>query len=302
MLRYFNLNSRAGKTVVRESRIPSEVLGKPIMTAAELEEIVAGLEEKPEPSVSALVSNASGLVIDAFRLAKDASGLIRDDVTAKNYQDLAEKVRNLSTLTKKFGGTAKAKDASGLIRDASGLVSDASGLVSDASGLVRGTSGKKKFKKIIEKSENLERKARDLQKKNKNSKTLEDASDLVEDASKLVKDASGVVFEEKTLIAPETHDIPTGNLSPLRQVVMYLGILTGVIFSAAVNQLGSGESINMGITSGKLLASAVMALILVPQVYEKLSLNPKSPFIAQFAIFVETGVFWNVAVNLVDKL
>ena len=295
MLRYFNLNSRAGKTVVRESRIPSEVLGKPIMTAAELEEIVAGLEEKPEPSVSALVSNASGLVIDAFRLAKDASGLIRDDVTAKNYQDLAEKVRNLSTLTKKFGGTAKAKDASGLIRDASGLVSD-------ASGLVRGTSGKKKFKKIIEKSENLERKARDLQKKNKNSKTLEDASDLVEDASKLVKDASGVVFEEKTLIAPETHDIPTGNLSPLRQVVMYLGILTGVIFSAAVNQLGSGESINMGITSGKLLASAVMALILVPQVYEKLSLNPKSPFIAQFAIFVETGVFWNVAVNLVDKL
>ena len=92
------------------------------------------------------------------------------------------------------------------------------------------------------------------------------------------------------------------HLSPIRQIFMYFGIFIGVFFSTAVSQFKSGESFNIIINVGTILISAIIALILIPIVYEKLNLNPSLPFIVQFGLFVQSGVFWHVIINSVSKI
>lgn len=92
----------------------------------------------------------------------------------------------------------------------------------------------------------------------------------------------------------------SANLSPVYQVFIYMGIFIGVLFGTIVNQLGSEEG-NITLTIGNILISAIVALILIPIEYEKLSLNPKSPFIVQFGIFVQNGVFWHAMIILLSK-
>ena len=94
--------------------------------------------------------------------------------------------------------------------------------------------------------------------------------------------------------------VSPAQLSVIRQVVMYIGVLIGILFSTAVSQFQSLEDITALMTTSKVFVSAVIALIVVPQVYEKL--NPESPFIVQFGLFVQNGVFWSVAVDLIRKL
>lgn len=93
--------------------------------------------------------------------------------------------------------------------------------------------------------------------------------------------------------------VSPAQLSIIRQVVMYIGVLIGILFSTAVSQFQSLEDITALMTTSKVLVSAVLALMVVPQVYEKL--NPDSPFIVQFGLFVQNGVFWSVAVDLIRK-
>lgn len=91
-------------------------------------------------------------------------------------------------------------------------------------------------------------------------------------------------------------------LTPIRQILMYLGIFVGVLFGTFVDQLGSGGNANITMTMSKLSVSAIIALIFIPIEYEKLSLNPRSPFIVQFGIFVQNGVFWHVIINSLSKI
>lgn len=98
------------------------------------------------------------------------------------------------------------------------------------------------------------------------------------------KDASGLVRE--------------GKLSLAQQLIMYVGLFVGVLFSAAVNQFRSGEDITLAITTGKIVSSAIIALIIIPHVYGKLRLDPGSPLLFQFGLFVQNGVFWSVIVDL----
>lgn len=305
MLSYFNLNSRSEKTHDTMLKIPKG-LDESVMAAVHLRKIADELEEVPESFAPVLVNKASNLVIDASRLAKDASGLVRNDATAKGYENLAEKVKSLSRNTLKIEDVVKSKDASGLVRDASGLARDASGLVRDASGLVRDaprttkeTGTEKKLEQIAQGSEDLEKKARDLEKKGKTSRTFEEASSLVEDASKLIKDTSNVILVKHATLTKEKSLEAVDAFSSKQQVFMYLGVFIGVLFSAGVNQFRSGESITFGLTVGKFMMSAIIALITIPIVYEKLSLNPGKPFLYQFALFVQNGVFWNVLLNTV---
>ncbi len=101
------------------------------------------------------------------------------------------------------------------------------------------------------------------------------------------RDASGLVRE--------------GQLSLVRQLTMYVGLFVGVLFSTAVGQFRSGEDITLAITTGKIVGSAVIALIIIPHVYGKLRLDPGSPLLVQFGLFVQNGVFWSVIVDLVSE-
>ncbi len=88
-------------------------------------------------------------------------------------------------------------------------------------------------------------------------------------------------------------------LSTLRQIAMYFGAFIGVLLSEIVREYGSGKHVKLSLSVGKVVASALIAFIIVPYVYEKL--KPESPFIVQFGLFVQNGVFWSFLIDLIGK-
>ncbi len=87
-----------------------------------------------------------------------------------------------------------------------------------------------------------------------------------------------------------------------KQVFMYLGTLIGVVFSNAVDDFRTGKETTLRITATEILVSAVIALIIIPAVYEKLKLDPKAPLLVQFGFFVQNGVFWQVLISYVGRV
>lgn len=98
---------------------------------------------------------------------------------------------------------------------------------------------------------------------------------------------------------PISHPV---KFSLIRQILIYAGIFIGVLFSTIVIQLGSREDVNITITGSKLVLSAIIALIFIPIEYEKLRLSPELPFIVQFGVFVQNGVFWHVIIVSLSKI
>ncbi len=85
------------------------------------------------------------------------------------------------------------------------------------------------------------------------------------------------------------------------QALMYLGVFIGVLFSSAVAQFKSGNRISFNIGLATIVVSAVVALIVVPQAFEKLKMQPSAPIIVRFGFFVQNGVFWRVIFEAVGK-
>jgi len=114
----------------------------------------------------------------------------------------------------------------------------------------------------------------------------------------------------KTLEAPMTimkaPNQPTkeerNRLSWGQQALLYLGVFVGVFFSSAVDQFKIGGAVSLKFDSASLIVSAIVALMLVPVVYEKLRLNPKTPLLVQFGFFIQNGVFWQVVINSLSKI
>jgi hypothetical protein len=90
-------------------------------------------------------------------------------------------------------------------------------------------------------------------------------------------------------------------LSVTRQLLMYLGTFIGVLLSTAVAHFRTGN-VDLTITVGEVAVSAVIALVIIPLVYEKLNLNPGAPFIVQFGLFVQNGVFWHVLIDSIGSI
>ena len=86
----------------------------------------------------------------------------------------------------------------------------------------------------------------------------------------------------------------------VHQGLMYCGTFLGVLLSTAVSHFRSGN-VDLTLTLGEVTASAVVAFVIIPLVYEKLSLNPKAPFIVQFGLFVQNGVFWHVLIDSIGS-
>lgn len=84
-----------------------------------------------------------------------------------------------------------------------------------------------------------------------------------------------------------------GQLSIVDQLVMYFGVLLGVYFSSLIRGSQSQAS---------LLIAALVALVIIPVVFEKLNVNPKAPFIVRFGLFVQNGVFWDVIFESIGKI
>jgi hypothetical protein len=134
--------------------------------------------------------------------------------------------------------------------------------------------------------------------------------DLNERVKKAWENNNGSSLHNGTTAAayPETKelDTPEGSselpyLSILRQVLMYLGAFVGVLLSSAIMQFRSGAA-DPAISIPEVILSAVVAFVIIPVVYEKLNLNPDAPFIVQFAIFVQNGVFWHMLIDSIGSV
>jgi hypothetical protein len=90
------------------------------------------------------------------------------------------------------------------------------------------------------------------------------------------------------------------SLTLVHQTLMYLGTFMGVLLSTAVTHFRFGNT-DLTITLGEVILSAVIAFIIVPLVYEKLIVNPKAPFIVQFGLFVQNGVFWHILIDSIGS-
>ena len=83
-------------------------------------------------------------------------------------------------------------------------------------------------------------------------------------------------------------------LSGLQQVFMYVGVVIGVIFSSTVNTYNQSGAVTFNLPLVQIGIACIVALIIIPQVYEKLSIQPDSPFIVQLGFFVMNGITWQV--------
>ena len=122
--------------------------------------------------------------------------------------------------------------------------------------------------------------------------------DLNERVQKGLKN-NGVL--EKTPMTDSSEDPKPPALSLPHQLLMYVGTFLGIVFSTAICQFRSG-SITLEFPIGEIMLSAVIAVVIIPLVYEKLMLNPRAPLIVQFGIFVQNGVFWHVLIDSIGSL
>jgi hypothetical protein len=95
---------------------------------------------------------------------------------------------------------------------------------------------------------------------------------------------------------------PKSNRMPwAEQVLMYVGVVTGVIFSSAVTQFQLGKAVSFNLTLTTIFVSAIIALVIIPVVFERLSVKPDGPFLVRFGLFVQHGVFWQVLFGFIGK-
>jgi hypothetical protein len=85
-----------------------------------------------------------------------------------------------------------------------------------------------------------------------------------------------------------------------QQGVFYLGTVVGVLFSSSIMQFQAGREVTTSFTVITILLSAVIALILMPSIYEQ-AIKPQSPFIVQLGLFVQAGVFWSVVFTTIGR-
>jgi hypothetical protein len=116
--------------------------------------------------------------------------------------------------------------------------------------------------------------------------------DLNRDAERAT---GGTVAAEKEMLQSAGHGRAAPRRMPLaEQLLMYSGIVLGVLFSTAVYQFKAGEAISLRITAVTLVVSLIVAFAILPAAYEKLKVKRDAPLLVRIGLFVQHGVFWNV--------
>ncbi len=85
------------------------------------------------------------------------------------------------------------------------------------------------------------------------------------------------------------------------QILLYMGMLIGVILSSVVTEYMSGNAVELKTSISVLIISAVIALVVIPKAFEYLKFTPDMPLIGRLGLFVQYGVFWNVLLGSIGK-
>jgi len=123
--------------------------------------------------------------------------------------------------------------------------------------------------------------------------------DLNDRVQKGLKNNGGVLEKNPMTDSIDGPEAPVISLP--HQLLMYVGTFLGIVFSTAICQFRSG-SMTLEFPIGEIMLSAVIAVVIIPLVYEKLMLNPRAPLIVQFGIFVQNGVFWHMLIDSIGSL
>ena len=112
----------------------------------------------------------------------------------------------------------------------------------------------------------------------------------------------GMLSAENGTATHEATSERSQRLSIWQQLLMYVGTVIGVFFSSAVRHLKEGIKNSPEINVTTVVLSSVVSLMLLPIVYEKLKMQPESPWLIRFGVFVQQGVFWNVLFEAMGKV
>ena len=85
-----------------------------------------------------------------------------------------------------------------------------------------------------------------------------------------------------------------------KQLIFYLGTVVGVLLSSSIMQFQTGKVGTISLTVTVLILSATIALVIMPNIYEK-AVKPEAPIIVQLGLFVQEGVFWSVLLTSIGK-
>lgn len=86
-----------------------------------------------------------------------------------------------------------------------------------------------------------------------------------------------------------------------KQLVIYLSVVVGVLFSSAVDQFKRGETPALDVRVGVVAVVAVVGLVIFPQAYEKLRLSSTLPLLVQVGLSLQNGIFWHVLFTAIGK-
>ncbi|MBI4087159.1 hypothetical protein HY416_04260 [Candidatus Kaiserbacteria bacterium] len=101
--------------------------------------------------------------------------------------------------------------------------------------------------------------------------------------------------------APETVKPQARPMPLFEQLVLYAGVIIGVLFSSTVRQFQDGAVALPKLGFASVLIAAVVSLIIIPIVFDKLKVNPDAPFIIRFGLFVQHGAFWHILLVAIGK-
>lgn len=113
-----------------------------------------------------------------------------------------------------------------------------------------------------------------------------------------------IIIEEPSIFSGEFSSQSQKAKQPLiplwKQLIFYLGTCAGVLLSSSIMQLQTGKIASTNLTVWAAILSAIIALVIMPHVYEK-AVKPDAPFIVQLGLFVQEGVFWSVLLTSIGK-
>lgn len=84
------------------------------------------------------------------------------------------------------------------------------------------------------------------------------------------------------------------------QFLIYIGLAVGVLLSTAITQFKNGTDPKIDISITSVILSLVISLVILPYVYGKLNVDPKSPLLIRFSLAVQQGVFWQVVFGAIN--
>lgn len=91
-------------------------------------------------------------------------------------------------------------------------------------------------------------------------------------------------------------------MTKTEQILMYLGVVVGVLFQPVLGQYRAGGIISFSLPWALVIVALLIALVVTPNVYEKVGVRRDSPGLVRFGLFAQQGLMWQVLLDAAAKV